>query len=83
MRAENDSERADPSERYPVRPDASGSRDPYARPFAAGASPHAARACRSAPADLRMTGIGAWPFSVPRHTQRTPRCPPLRCDSRV
>jgi hypothetical protein len=83
MPAENDTTRAAPSERRATPPDASAYRDPEARPYAAGASPHAARVCRGAPADLRMTGIASWPFRVPRHTQRTPRCPALRCGRAV
>jgi hypothetical protein len=35
---------------------------------------HPVRAMRSSPVDLRTTGIGDWPFRVPRRSQITARC---------
>jgi hypothetical protein len=43
------------------------------------ADPHAARASRRAPIDLRTTGPGSWPFRTPRRHQLSPVCPTLRC----
>ncbi|HSZ12442.1 MAG TPA: hypothetical protein VK790_00190 [Solirubrobacteraceae bacterium] len=67
------------AEGVPSAADARASRDAAAAAWRAAVDPHAARATRGAPIDLRTTGPGSWPFRTRRRRELTSACPALTC----